>query len=270
MINLRLLYKNPLSLQPIIAKKEGFFKKNNVKVNIEIIGHFPAFDMSKVTANVGDVTRIFERISAGEELIITSDLTRTMKLILIEGYENKKHLKILSSKDQSLGIYTEYFCKKNNISFEFVVQKDMIKRIELLKNKEVDGACMIDPFTIPFIDKGYKLVYEGKNHKDNYTCWAFKKEYVENNLIDVLNFHKSLNEAANFWNNLDKDDKLKYAHSVLDFDKTLDDYYKNLYFNQDKEYDENALKNALKWKLSKTDNLKKEYKDVILKWKEIF
>ncbi len=270
MINLRLLYKNPLSLEPIIAQKEGFFKKNKVEVKLDLIGHFPAFDMTKVTANVGDVTRIFERISSGEKLIITSDLTRTMKLILIDGYENKKHLKILSSSDQSLGIYTEYFCKKKNISFEFIVQKDMLKRIEMLKNKEVDGACMIDPFTIPFINNGYKLVYEGKDHVDNYTCWAFKKDYVDNNFLEVINFHKSLNEASIFWNNLSKDKKVQYAHDVLDFDDILDEYYSNLVFNQDKEYDKNALKNCLDWKIKKTPNIKKDYKDVILKWKKTF
>ncbi len=269
MINLRLLYKNPLSLQPIIAEREGFFKENDVSVKVDLIGHFPAFDMSKVTANVGDVTRIFERISNGEDLVITSDLTRTMKLILIKGYEKKKHLRILASKDQSLGIYTEYFCKKNNISFEFIVEKNMLKRIELLKNKKVDGACMIDPFTIPFINNGYELVYEGKNHKDNYTCWAFKREYVEKNYNEVINFHKALNKASIFWNNLKKEEKLNYAREVLEFEKDLDWYYSTLRFEQDKEYKKEALNNCLEWKLLKTKNLKKEYKDVILKWKKV-
>ncbi len=270
MIKLRLLYKNPLSLEPIIAQKEGFFKNNGVNVDVEIIGHFPSFDMSKVTANVGDVTRVFERISNGEDLVITSDLTRTMKLILIDGYKEKKHLRILSSSDQSLGIYTEYFCKKNNISFEFVVEKNMLKRIELLKEKKVDGACMIDPFTIPFIGNGYELVYEGKDHQDNYTCWAFKREYLSNNLEEVLNFHKSLNQASTFWNNLNKKEKVMYAHEVLEFDEVLDEYYSNLVFEQDQEYNQKALENCLKWKLKKTPELKKEYKDVILKWKKVF
>ncbi len=267
MIYLELLDKNPLSIQPIIAKEYGFFEKNGVQVKYEMVKSFPAFDMSKVTANVGDTTRIFERISNGEQLIITSDLTRTMKLILCNDYQTKRKLKILAANEQSLGIYTEYFMNKNNLKFEYVVETSFEKRIEMLKKKEVDGACMIDPFLIQFINNGYTLVYDGKDHKNNYTCWAFHKKFEIENPGIIKKFHKSLNEATKFWNELLPEQKLQIANKYLDTMQGLDDYYQNFKLDIDREYSIENLKTCLEWKQKKTNiTVNNSLEEIIYKW----
>lgn len=255
MIKLEVLDKNPLSLEPLIAAKFGIFEKNNVDVSINYVPSFPAFDMTKVTANVGDTTRIFERIASGEELVITSDLTRTMKLVLRDDYKQIKKLKLLAAEDQSLGIYTEFFCQQNNIEFEYLTERSFELRRTMLANHEVDGACMIDPFLIDFIDDGYFIAYEGKNHQHNFTCWAFHREYYDNNPQSVLNFHKSLNEASIYWNNLQPEAKLELANELLVVLPKLDDFYRNLTFNQDQAYSLDALEACYKWKCAKTPGL---------------
>lgn len=269
MIKLEVLNRNPLSLEPLIAEKMGYFKNNNVDVEIGIVTSFPPFDMSRVTANVGDITRIFERLATGEKLVVTSDLTRTMKLILKDNYDRNKTLKILAAQDQSLGIYTEYYCQQNGIDFEYFVPTDRSfdTRRELIKNGDVDGACMIDPFLIDFIGNGYQVAYEGKNHEHNYTCWAFHKEYYDNNPEAVANFHKSLNQASDYWNELSDDDKLTLANELLLVPSGLDNFYKQLTFNHDKPYTKAALETSYEWKKTKTpglDNLNLE--EVLITW----
>ncbi len=269
MIKLEVLNRNPLSLEPLIADKMGYFKNNCVEVEVGIVTAFPPFDMSQVTANVGDVTRIFERLATGEELVITSDLTRTMKLILAEDYDPRKTLKILAATDQSLGIYTEYYCEKLGIDFEYFVPTDRSfdARRKLIANNLVDGACMIDPFLIDFIDNGYKVAYEGKDHEHNYTCWAFHKQFYDENPEQVVSFHKSLNQASLYWNNLPADQKLELAKELLIVPETLHDFYKNLTFNQDKPYTRQALETAYKWKCGKTAGLEDlDLSDVLITW----
>lgn len=267
MIRLQLLDKNPLSLEPILAKELGIFEKNGVEVSYEMVTSFPAFDMTKVDANVGDTTRIFERLTAGEDLIITSDLTRTMKLMLRDDYKQFDKLKILASEDQSLGIYTEYYTKLHGIEFEYVIERNMKKRVELITSGAVDGACMIDPFLIDFIGNGFFLAYEGKEYPHNYTCWAFHRSFDNENPGQIKQFHKSLNEASDYWNNLTPEDKLKLAYKYLDVWPSLEDYYKSLEFNQDSEYTKEALDTCYEWKCLKTPSVSNlDLSGVIYKW----
>ncbi len=267
MIKLQVLDKNPLSLIPIIAKKRGIFTKYDVEVEIGYVPSFPAFDMTKVTANVGDTTRIFERLNAGEDLIITSDLTRTMKLILCDDYHTKKKLKILSSNDQSLGIYTEEYMRANNLEFEYIHERNLMKRVELIKSGAVDGACMIDPFLIEFINHGYFVAYEGKNNQHNYTCWAFHRKYYEKNPQSVLSFHYAMNEAIVFWNNLTENQKYELAKKTLVVPTHLEDYYRQLTFEKDQAYKEADLKACFEWKCQKSPEvIGLDLTDVLLKW----
>ncbi len=267
MIKLKLLYKNPLSLPPLIAMDKGFFNKNKVNVDIEPVVNLPGFHMDSVTANVGDTTRIFENINNGIDMIITSDLTRTMKLILCDDYKSKGKLKIISSPNQSLGIYTEQFMKKSGLDYELILETNLAKRVEILKSGKADGACMIDPFLIPFIGNGFNVVYEGKSNEHNYTCWAFRKEYVNKNSQAVFDFHKSINEAGAYYNNLSCDEKVKYAKKLLNFDDELDEYYSNLQFEEDKQYSNEALKTCFDWKIRKEPHLRNiKIDNIILQW----
>ncbi len=270
MIKLEVLDKNPLSLLPLIAKNNGYFKESNVEVEIGYVPSFFAFDMTKVTANVGDTTRIFERIASGEELVITSDLTRTMKLILCDDYKErskKRKLKIISSNDQSLGIYTEYFMQKHNIEFEYVHERNLVKRVELIKSGAVDGACMIDPFLIEFIGNGYFLAYEGKDYPHNYTCWAFHRQYVDTNKDKVIAFHQAMNKAGEYWNKLQANEKYDLACSMLLVPTHLKNYYETLQFNADKPYSKAALETCYEWKCQKNPELKNlKLTDVLLTW----
>lgn len=268
MIKIGLLEKNPLSIQPLLAEKLGLFDKYNIQVEITKIGHFPAFAMEHVTAQVGDTTRIFERLKQGEDLIITSDLTRTMKLILKKGVDKNKKLKILAAKEQSLGIYTEYYLHKNGYQFEFVTETSMLKRVEMIRNCEVDGACMIDPFLIEFIDNGYELVYEGKNHQHNFTCWAFHREYLEKyGKENIIKFHRALNEAGQYYNQLTNQEKLKFVQENLDYQKNLKQFYENFRFELDHEYQYETLLECYKWKIQKNPELANiNLAEVILTW----
>ncbi len=267
MIKLKLLYKNPLSLQPLIAQDQGFFKKNKVDVHIDSIKALPQFNMDDITANVGDVTRILDKALVGDDLLITSDLTETIKLILCEDYKEKKELNILCATEQSLGIYTEYFLNKENLNYNLISLKDPNKRYDMLNNNTVDGACLIEPFIHPQLKNGYKVVFEAKNYKHNYTCWAFKKDYATKEPKKVLAFHKSLNEATTYFNSLSYDEKISYAKKLTPFDNSLNNLYGNMIFTEDKEYIFEDLKSAYDWKCEKN----KDYKNIninnmIFKW----
>lgn len=269
MIKLELLNRNPLSLEPLIANKMGYFKNNNVDVQIGMVTSLPPFDMSRVTANVGDITRIFERLATGEKLVVTSDLTRTMKLILKTDVDTSKTLKILAATDQSLGIYTEYYCKQNGIDFEYYIPTDRSfdARRKLITDGIVDGACMIDPFLIDYVGNGYDIAYEGKDHEHNYTCWAFHKEYYDQNPEAVAGFHKSLNQASTYWNNLSGDQKLALAQELLLVPTDWEQFYKQLTFNQDKPYTRVALETSYAWKQTKTPGLEGlDLEDVLITW----
>ncbi len=267
MIKLQLLFRNPLSLQVLLAEYYGFFKHYNVDVDMELIDYFPAFDMSNVNANVGDTTRIFERLNNGENLIITADLSRTMKLILKDDYKKDKPLNILVSKEQSLGIYNDYFFKSNNMDYIPHESKGIEQRIKLLKNQEVDGAFMIAPFLEQFIGNGYSVVYEGIDHFDNYTCWAFKKEYVDNNRDNVLNFHLAINDAIVKFNKLSASEKLHISKKLLNIDSSLYEFYSNLSFELSKEYSIKTLDRVQKYKNELEGNIYNyDLEGLVLKW----
>ncbi len=270
MIKLALLTKNPLSLQPLIAEEQGFFAKYNLAVEIDKIGHFPAFKMDDVTAQVGDTTRIFEHLKRGNDLIITSDLTRTMKLIIRDDYKPGTKLKILAAKSQSLGIYTEEYCKQNQIEFEYVTETSMQKRVAMIADKQVDGACMIDPFLIQFIGNGYQLVDEGKNYSDNYTCWAFKRQYlIEYGWENIYNFHRALNEASQYYNQLSAKEKIATVKKHLDYQDELKTYYEQLTFAKESEYSADTLAKCYAWKCQKEpEYLGLDLTEVIFKWPE--
>lgn len=264
---IELLDKNPLSIQPILATQLGLFTNNGIEVKYGMVSSFPAFDMTKVDANVGDTTRIFERLTNGEDLVITSDLTRTMKLMLCDDYKAKQKLRILSSGDQSLGIYTEFFAQKAGIEFEYVIERNIQNRLKMIRRGEVDGACMIDPFLFEFIGEGYHIAYEGKCHPYNYTCWAFHRSFINANPGFVDKFHKSLNQATDIWNAMPKQEKLNFARKHLDVANHLFDYYRNLQFVHDKEYDREALIACYEWKRRKSPEVAGlDLAEVIYKW----
>ena len=270
MIDLELLYKNPLTLQAMIAQKEGFFKELDVPVNIKLIDYLPGFDMTHVTANVGDTTKVVEALKSGNDIVITSTLTRTMKIILKRNISPTKKLKLIASSNQSLGIYVERKMKELGLSYESITCKEMKERQKMLDNLEVDGACMIDPFLLRHIGTNYELIQEGKDTSYNYTCWAFKGEYARENPIQVIKFHKALNKATDFYNNMKVSDKFTYASSLLDIDKSLKDFYENLTFVEDTEYSILDLMYVYQWKVEKENYLNFEIDPhkVIFKWKK--
>lgn len=267
MIKIKLIKANPLSLQPMIALHHGFFKSHGVEVDVELLETLKPFYIDDTTANVGDVTRIFEHIYNGRDMIITSDLTRTMKLILKDNYKEKEELVLGFSPNQSLGIYCEEFLESNNIKYVNIPATSIAQRRSQVMTNTLDGVCMIDPFLNEAINNGYKVAYEGKNHQYNYTCWAFKKEFVDNHKQDVLNFHKALNEAGQYFNSLGEQEKILLALKYLNIDESLYDYYKNFKFCIDSEYSREALETAYKWKVSKDNYLKDiDISNIILKW----
>ncbi len=267
MIKLKLNRFNPLTLTPLIAKEQGYFDEENLEVEVELFKIRKPFQMDDTTANVGDVTRIFELVYNGLDMVITSDLTRTMKLILRDEWQNKDKLDIIISPNQSLGIYGEEFFKELGIDYNIVSGGNVYEREVLLKSGEIDGALMIDPFLIPFINHGYQLVFEGKNHIHNYTCWAFRKSYADKYPQNVLAFHSALNKAGQYFNSLSYSEKIDYAKHLLSFEDNLDDYYGNFVFEEDREYSSDALHACFNWKIKQDEYLKSLLIDnLIFKW----
>ncbi len=269
MIKISLIKANPLSIQPMIALKKGMFEKYGLEVTVKLNEKLSPFYIEDTTANVGDITRIFEHIYNGTDMIVTSDLTRTMKLIVCDDYNKKDKLRLSFSPNQSLGIYSEAYLSKNRIEYENIESNSIAHRKGLMTSNLLDGACMIDPFLNEFIGNGYRVLFDGNDFKDNYTCWAFRKEYVVKNKQNVINFHKALNEAGQYFNNLSGEEKIGIAYELLDIDECLEDYYSKFEFIEDREYSFNALQNAYNWKITKDEHLRDmDITNIILKWDE--
>lgn len=267
MIKLQLLDRNPLTLQPLLAKELGLFDKYDLDVEITLIDKLPRFNMDEVTANVGDVTRIFNLIHDGIEMVVTSTLTKTMKMIIVNDYQERAKLHIISATTQSLGIYASEVIETLGIDAYLDDYGNLQERLEALENNRVDGACMIAPFLNKFINDGYKVVFDGKNHESNFTCWAFKKSFATNNREKVLNFHQALNEAGDYFNKLSKQERLEIAKKHLKVAQWDEEMYLNFEFDRDYEYSFQDLEKCFKWLKTKDSKFNDfDYSNIIMKW----
>lgn len=216
-IKLSLIRKNPLTIPVLMADKLGLFKKNNVDVELEIEEDFAfkrndAFYEGHVHAMVGDVTFFFYMLERGKKAVITSNLTRTIKLIgrsnLVVGEDG---IRVGVNRAGLFRLYLENDLKDITPNAEIRWINNTYDRMKALKDGEIDALVAIEPFATDVVEAGGKIIWSSKNSDKNLVMWAFDEEFYNNNVNEVVNFHKSLEEAQNIFNSSTEEEKIRIA-----------------------------------------------------------
>lgn len=216
-INLSLIKKNPLTLQAIIAKKMGIFEKYGVEVNLNIqedfnFGGKNPFLEGESHALMGDITFFFYMLKRGKKSVITSNLTRTISLLISkDAPKDLKGLRVGVNRAGMFKLFLENDLKDKLEDVEIVWINNTYDRIKALEEGKIDALVAIEPFIDELIDKGHKKMWSLRESDKNLVMWCFEESFYKRNKESVKNFHKALEEAKRIFNESSKEEKINIA-----------------------------------------------------------
>ena len=249
-----IIKKNPLTIPVVLSEALGLYKENKINVSIKYEEDFLFKGKNPYTTGesdcmIGDLTFFFYALEKGIDSVITSNLTRTIHLLLGKGKSFKdENLKIGVNRTGLFRLFMENDLKDKLKNPQIVWINNTYERIEALKKKEIDGLIAIEPFIdeIENRDLG-KRVWSLKNSDKNLVMWCFKREYYEKNKEEVKIFHKVLREANNIYNNMLEEEKRKFLKEHMN-------------------YDEEHIEIALKFKFEKEGQVREEDYNLCQEW----
>lgn len=233
-MNLVLIGKNPLSIPAIIAKEFGIFKKYNIDINLKApydfnFGGKSPFLEGESDAMMGDLTFFFYMMEQGKRCIITSNLTRTISLVVSKKFNpNKSGLNFGVNRKGMFRLFLEEDLKDIIKDPNITWINNTYERMDALKKGEIDGLVAIEPFITDMTKEGFKKIWSLRESRRNLVMWCFDEKYYTNNKETVKNFHKALEEAKKIFNTSTPEEKieigLKYGKYNISEAETLKDF----------------------------------------------
>lgn len=223
-MNLVLIGKNPLSIPAIMAREMGIFKKYNIDVNLKIpydfnFGGKNPFLEGESDAMMGDITFFFYMMEKGKKCIITSNITRTISLVVSKNFDiNKSKGKFGVNRTGMFKLFLENDLKDTIKDPEIVWMNNTYERMDALKRGEIEGLIAIEPFITDMIDEGFKKVWSLRESDRNLVMWCFDEEFYLNNKESVRNFHMALEEAKKIFNKSSREEKVKIGLEYAKYD----------------------------------------------------
>lgn len=214
---------NPLVLPVILADKLGYFQKFEVPVALEIADNFEfggknRFLDNQVDAMMGDLTFFFDYLVSGKDAIVTSTLTRTIKLVGRQELESYENLKVGVARKGLFPFFMAHDLAKVLTNPEIVWIDNTYERIEALKNGEIDALVAIEPFIHDVLTQlPTKLIWSSQDSDKNMVMWCFDKAFYQRNPQLVKRFHYALEAAMEDFNQLTADEKEAQAKKIANY-----------------------------------------------------
>ena len=262
-----IIKKNPLTIPVVLSEVLGLYKENKINVSINYEEDFlfkgkNPYATSESDCMMGDLTFFFYALEKGIDSVITSNLTRTIHLLLRKDKSFKdENLKIGVNRTGLFRLFMENDLKDKLKNPEIVWINNTYERIEALKKNEIDGLIAIEPFIdeIENRDLG-KRVWSLKNSDKNLVMWCFKREYYEKNKEEVKIFHKVLREANNIYNNMLEEEKRKFLKEHMNYDEEHIEIALKFKFEKEGQVREEDYNLCQDWMI-KTGEIKNKYRN---------
>ena len=252
-INFRLIRKNPLMIPVFIADKLGIFKKNGIKVNLDITDDFTfdgniKFIEGKSDIMVGDLTFFFYMLEKGKRAVITSTMTRT---IYVVGGKNvpkdMKNLKVGVNRAGLFRLFLENDLKDLMPNATPIWINNSYERLNALKNGDIDALVAIEPFVSDALKYGGDILWASKDSDKNLVMWAFDEEFYNENKDAIVGFHKSIEEAKDIFNLATGNEKIEMAINYAGYNHELANRLVNFQFEKGKRYSESDFNLCQDW-----------------------
>ncbi|MGL5417269.1 MAG: hypothetical protein ACRDAU_16495 [Clostridium sp.] len=261
-MNISLINTNPLSIAIILGKKIGLFKNLNLSIieDFKFIGENPYIE-GKSDLMIGDITFFFYALEKGKESIITSTLTRTIHLVIKEGVGlNEKNLKIGVSRNGLFKLLLEKDLKEKLNEPKIVWIDNTFERIEALKKGEIQGLIAINPFVdiIEYEEIG-QVRWSLRDSDKKLVMYCFDKDYYENNIREIQEFHFGVRKASKIYNNMAFEEKEKFLGEDMNYIKEYQRKFVNFTFEEEEDFKEEDFNLCKEWMI-REGKIEKDYK----------
>lgn len=200
------------ALPMVIAKEKGFFKDNDLNVNVELFNEAPkrdaALQAGKLDGLITDDIALAMYLNSGHDLKIVSTTTGQFSVIV-----NKKgNVKNLSDlKDKKIAIFPNGIIEllTDKVAIDNGLKVSDIKkinipvlpaRIEALNNNQIDATILPAPYDSLAEKQGNKILKTLSNDDIELTSFVFNNELLVKDPSLIDRFIKSYNQAVDYIN----------------------------------------------------------------------
>lgn len=214
---------NPLVLPVILADRLGYFKRHQVSVDLELAETFQfhsnkSFTGNHVDAVMGDLTFFFDYLKQGKQAIVTSSLTRTIKIVGYPEMASKEGIRVGAASKGLFPFFLDNDLKGRFASPEIIWIDNTFDRIEALRKKEIDALVAIEPFIYQTMQQlPTEVLWDSRNSDKTMVMWCFDKAFYMENKELVKNYHAALEEAAADFNQLSPEEKIKNCIEIAEY-----------------------------------------------------
>lgn len=266
------------SIPLIIAQEKGYFKAEDVNVNLEIfkspVNRDSALQSGNLDAAISDVLAAAFAKDNKFNIAITSMTNGSYKLIANKdaGIHNINELKgkdIAMSKNTIIEYTTDMMLKEAGMSSEDI-NKSIIPqipvRLEMLQSGKVTAATLPEPLATVAISNGAVFINSSDNLNINPGILMFTKSVIEDKEKEIKKMYKAYNKAIDYINEHDKSDFVDILIKVAGFPPVIKDTLILPEYNEAEQVSEKDFNNVINWLYNKNlINNKYNYNDIVNK-----
>ncbi len=249
------------ALPIILAKEEGFFKKQGLDVDIKTFSspndRNVAIQAKEIDGTISDVMTEATFKKNGINMTITSAILEDFKILTspqskITDIKNLDGKKVTLVPNFILEYIMDEFAAKNKFKYEIVDIPSFSARSESLMSGKVDAAVYTEPQASMLAAKGANVVGSSKEAGIKGGTIQFMDSVIKERPDDITAFYNAYNEGIEFMN----------SHDAKDYAATLSKYQfpeemANYINKREEDYPhasavlENDFDNIIKWSLDK-------------------
>ncbi|MCB2290359.1 MetQ/NlpA family ABC transporter substrate-binding protein [Clostridium sp. CS001] len=196
----------------VIANEKGFFKKEDLEVNLQTFKNSKDRDAAFLGRNldgiIGDEVAISLYQNADFNVKITGVTDGDFMLIAnsksgIKSISDIKGKSVAISEKTAIEYTLDKVLEKNSLEPKDV-KKSVVPaiptRLEMLRNNNVDAALLPEPFATLAIKDGGILLGSASNLATYPSVTAFTQKAIESKSTEIKAFYKAYNEAVDYIN----------------------------------------------------------------------
>lgn len=203
------------ALPLVIAKEKGYFKNNDLNVNVELFTEAPkrdaALQAGKLDGLITDDIALAMYLNSGLDLKITNATTGQFSVIVnkesnIKDLSDLKNKKIAIFPNGIIELLTDRVAQDGGLKDSDVEKVNipvLPARIEALNNNQIDATILPAPFDELAVKQGNKILKTLSNDDIELTSFVFNNELLVKDPSLLERFIKSYNQAVDYINGTD-------------------------------------------------------------------
>lgn len=247
------------SIPVLIAKEQGYFKDENLNVNIEQFKSAQerdsALQSGKIDGAISDIMAAAFANDGGFNVKITSLTNGTYDLLVnkdesINNLQDLKGKSIAISKNTLIEYVTDMILKKAGLTDKDVNKvsiPQMPTRLEMLQNGKVDAATLPNALATVAMMNGSKMLDNSNNLGINPGVLLFTSSAIDSKKSEIKAFYIAYNKAVDY---LNKEPKSAYIDKVIEdggFPKEIKNTLKLPVYQKAALPDKKDFDDVIKW-----------------------